>query len=61
METQGIQAAIDAAAAGGGGVVELTPGVYLCGPIRLSSRIQLRLDAGALLRMLPLDRDLQDQ
>ena len=54
--TAAIQAAIAAASAAGGGVVEIPAGIYLCGPIELASRINLHLDAGALLRMLPLGK-----
>jgi polygalacturonase len=52
--TQAIQAAINAASAAGGGIVEVPAGVYLSGPIQFADRINLRLDAGAVLRMLPL-------
>jgi polygalacturonase len=58
--TTAIQNAINAAAAGPttngapGGTVEIPPGVYMCGPLTLKSSINLQLDAGALLRMLPL-------
>lgn len=56
VETTAIQATIDAAKSAGGGIVELPAGVYLSGPIRLASRINLRIDAGATLLMLPLDK-----
>src|ERR1700744_5839730 len=52
--TEPIQAAINAASAAGGGIVEIPPGIFLCGPIQMASQINLRLDTGALLRMLPL-------
>jgi polygalacturonase len=29
------------------------PGVYLCGPLQLANNVNLQVDAGALLRMLP--------
>ncbi|HEU5397535.1 MAG TPA: glycosyl hydrolase family 28 protein [Verrucomicrobiae bacterium] len=54
--TAAIQSAIDAAAAAGGGVVEIPAGTFLSGPIRLRSAINLRLERGAVLRMLPLDK-----
>jgi polygalacturonase len=53
--TKAIQAAINAASEGGG-IVEVPPGTFLCGPIQMASQINLHLDAGALLRMLPLDK-----
>ena len=54
--TAAIQAAIDAASGAGGGTVEVPAGVFLSGPIQLASRINLRVDGGATLRMLPLDK-----
>ncbi len=54
--TTAIQAAIDAASGKGGGVVEVPQGTYVSGPIRLDSKIELRVDAGATLEMLPLDK-----
>lgn len=54
--TTAIQSVINTADEAGGGMVEVPAGVYLCGPIRLASRINLRLDAGAILRMLPLNK-----
>ncbi len=54
--TKAIQAAINAASAAGGGVVDVPQGIYLCGPIQLASKINLHLAAGALLRMLPLGK-----
>ncbi len=55
-DTKAIQAAIDAADDAGGGIVELPAGVYMCGPIRLKNHINVQLDAGAILRMLPLEQ-----
>jgi polygalacturonase len=58
--TTAIQAAIAKAAAGGttngaaGGTVEIPPGIYLSGPLTLASAVNLQIDAGAILRMLPL-------
>ncbi|HVM47446.1 MAG TPA: glycosyl hydrolase family 28 protein [Candidatus Acidoferrum sp.] len=38
----------------GGGTVEIPgPGVYLTGPLTMKSKINLQIDAGATLRMLP--------
>jgi polygalacturonase len=50
-----IDAAITAAAAAsGGGTVEIPgPGVYLTGPLTMKSKVNLQIDAGAILRMLP--------
>jgi polygalacturonase len=46
-----VQAAIDAAAAQGGGVAHLPPGRYVSGPLWLKDNVELRLDAGATLVM----------
>ena len=54
--TGAIQSAITAASAAGGGVVQVSAGIYLCGPIQLVSKINLRLERGAILRMLPLGK-----
>ena len=54
--TAAIQAAIQAAAAAGGGTVEVPAGIFLSGPVRLANQVNLRLDAGATLRMLPLGK-----
>ena len=54
--TSAIQSAIKAASAAGGGVVQVPAGTYLCGPIQLASKVNLHLEAGALLRMLPLGK-----
>lgn len=50
VETEQLQRAIDAVAAGGGGVVHLPPGVYRTGTLRLRSRVTLHVAAGALLQ-----------
>src|SRR5690242_12162838 len=54
--TAAIQAAIEAATKAGGGIVEVPAGVYLSGPIHLASQINLRVDDGATLRMLPIEK-----
>ena len=43
-----VQAAIDAAAAQGGGVAYLPPGRYVSGPLWLKDNIELRLDVSNL-------------
>jgi len=50
-----INDAITAASeASGGGTVEIPgPGVYLTGPLTMESKVNLQIDAGAILRMLP--------
>lgn len=56
VDTSAIQDAINAAAAAGGGTVQipdLSEGVYLAGALNLSSDINLDVAAGATLRMLP--------
>ncbi|HEV2417181.1 MAG TPA: glycoside hydrolase family 28 protein [Terriglobia bacterium] len=49
MDTQAIQAAIDACAEKGGGTVFLPAGKYLTGAIKLKSNIDLHLGSGATL------------
>src|ERR1700716_2201666 len=51
--TAAISNTIFAANAAGGGTVEVPSGTYLSGPIVLKSKINLQLDAGATLKMLP--------
>jgi len=59
--TTAIQKAIDEAFLGGmtngfsGGVVEIpaAPGTYICGPLSLSNCVDLQVDSGATLQMLP--------
>ena len=57
--TTAIQNAINAAAAGGttnganGGTVEFPAGIYLSGPLTFKNCVNLQLDNGAILRMLP--------
>jgi polygalacturonase len=47
--TAALQAAIDAAAAAGGGVAYVSPGEYTCGPVSIKSNVEVRLDAGATI------------
>ncbi|MGN6367008.1 MAG: glycoside hydrolase family 28 protein [Phycisphaerae bacterium] len=54
--TKAVQVAIDEAAKAGGGTVEVPSGRYLCGPLHLANQINLKLDKGATLVMLPMDR-----
>lgn len=49
LNTKSINAAIDALNKKGGGVVLVTPGLWLTGPIVLKSNINLQLSAGATL------------
>ncbi|MHA6247393.1 glycoside hydrolase family 28 protein [Pontibacter sp. CAU 1760] len=49
LNTNAIQAAIDACAAKGGGIVSFQPGDYLTGSIYLKSGVHLRLDEGVQL------------
>jgi hypothetical protein len=52
--TTAIQTAISDVSKAGGGTVEIPgPGVYLTGPLTMKSKINLQIDAGATLRMLP--------
>ena len=50
-----IQATIDACAKAGGGIVNVPQGDFLCGPIQIASHINLRVEKGGTLRMLPLE------
>lgn len=47
----GVQAAIDACAAKGGGVAYVPPGVHVSGPFWMKDNVELRLEAGAVVRM----------
>lgn len=53
LATDGIQAAIDAAMATGGGTVVFPAGSYRSGPIRLTSNLTLEIEAGATLQFVP--------
>ena len=49
-DTAAVQAAIDAAEAAGGGEVQISAGVYLCGTIYLKDNIDFHLEPGAVLK-----------
>ena len=49
LDSAAFQAAIDAASAGGGGVVRVPPGSYLVAHVALKSNVTLHLDKGATL------------
>lgn len=49
---EGINAAIQAAKAVGGGTVYIPAGLYICGPIKLVSNLKLYIEAGATLKFL---------
>jgi len=55
-----IQAAIDACSAHGGGRVYVPAGDYLCGALRLRSRVALYLEAGATLWVSPEQEHYKD-
>ncbi len=52
--TKALQAALDAANTAGGGTVVIPSGNFLSGPVVISSSTNLELDAGAVLKMLPM-------
>ena len=60
--TMAISNAITKAASGGttnglvGGTVEIPPGIFLSGPLLLKSSVNLQIDSGAILRMLPFNQ-----
>ncbi|GGH06428.1 glycoside hydrolase family 28 protein [Silvibacterium dinghuense] len=49
LNTHALQRAIDSVHDAGGGVVVLTPGIFLSGGLMLRSRVTLHLEAGAVL------------
>lgn len=59
LDTAAIQAAIDACAARGGGVVVLGSGVFLSGTLVLRDRITLRVTPGAVLLASPRIEDFR--
>lgn len=48
-DTRGLQAAINACGAGGGGTVNVPAGAYVTGSLTLRDRVTLHLEAGAVL------------
>jgi polygalacturonase len=52
-DTLSLRAALEAAAARGGGVVRVGAGTYRTGPLTLESGVELRVDAGAVLSFIP--------
>jgi polygalacturonase len=53
----GIQAAIDACAAKGGGIVAVPRGERICGPLWLKENVELRLATGAPVKLSHDPRD----
>jgi polygalacturonase len=54
--TTAIQSAINAASVAGGGMVVIPAGTFLSGPLKMDSQINLHLEKGAVLRMLPFGK-----
>jgi polygalacturonase len=61
LDSPAIDRAIQAAAAHGGGTVDVPPGTYLCGSIHLQSNIRLQLDAGAVILGAPQGLNAYDE
>ncbi|HTJ79859.1 MAG TPA: glycoside hydrolase family 28 protein [Rariglobus sp.] len=61
LDSPAINRAVEAAAHAGGGTVWLPAGRYLSGSIRLRSRINLHLDAGAVLVAAPQSMNAYDE
>ena len=61
LDSPAINAAIEAAAKGGGGQVLLPAGTYLCGSIRLKSNIDLHLSAGSKILAAPASMKAYDE
>jgi hypothetical protein len=55
--TRALQGAVDACAAGGGGVVRVPPGRFVTGTVELKSHVHLRLEPGAELLGSPDSAD----
>jgi polygalacturonase len=54
--TLAIQSAIDAANQAGGGHVVIPAGIFMSGPLKFNSNLNLQIDSAATLRFLPFDR-----
>jgi len=54
--TTSINDAIKAATIAGGGKVVIPSGIYLSGPLKFASNLNLQIDSAAILRMLPIDK-----
>lgn len=54
--TAALQKAIDHVDAAGGGKLVIAPGDYVVGPLRLASKLDLHLSAGAVLKLLPREQ-----
>jgi polygalacturonase len=54
--TAAFQKAINAALNAGGGKVMVPAGVFLCGPLQFGSNLNFQLDAGAVVKLLPLTK-----
>lgn len=52
VNTNAIQAAIDACSENGGGIVKFQPGIYLSGAIFLKNNVNLQIDEGVELRAI---------
>ena len=61
LDHEAINRAIEAAVADGGGQVLVPAGTYLCGSIRLKSRIDLHLSAGAVILAAPAHLKAYDE
>ena len=55
--TEALQKALDHVASEGGGKLTVSPGTYIVGPVKLTSRLDLHLAAGVILRLLPRDQN----
>ena len=61
LNTRAIQAAVDACAASGGGMVIIPPGTFVSGTIFLKSNLTFHLEAGAVLLGSPNLKDYCDE